>query len=79
MATVFLLEADRLHFRVASGPGFLEGETVGCLVEDRLHAPPGFVLSEGRQVIAMTTEPNGASGCRRPVWRRDWPAAWRCR
>ena len=51
MATVFLLEAGRLHFRVASGPGFLEGETVGCLVEDRLHAPPGFVLSEGRPVI----------------------------
>ena len=48
---VFLLEADRLHFRVASGVGNLDGETLGCLIANRLDTPQGFMLAEGRPVI----------------------------
>ena len=51
VATVFLLEADRLHFRVASGVGHFDGETPGSLVANRLDTPQGLVLAEGRPVI----------------------------
>ena len=51
VAMVFLLEADRLHFRVAGGVGHLDGEALGCLVANRLDTPQGFMLSEGRPVI----------------------------
>ena len=51
VAMVFLLEADRLHFRVASGVGHLDGETLGSLVANRLDTPQGFVLAEGQPVI----------------------------
>ena len=51
VAMVFLLEADRLHFRVASGVGHLDSEALGCLVANRLDTPEGFVLAEGQAVI----------------------------
>lgn len=51
VAMVFLLEPDRLHFRVASGVGHSDGEALGCLVANRLDTPQGFVLAEGRPVI----------------------------
>lgn len=51
VAMVFLLEADRLHFRVAGGVGHLDGEALGCLIANRLDTPQGFVLAEGRSVI----------------------------
>ena len=51
VSMVFLLEADRLHFRVASGVGHVDGETPGCRVANRLDTPQGFVLAEGRPVI----------------------------
>ena len=51
VAMVFLLEADRLHFRVASGVGHLDGEAPGCLIANRLDTPQGFVLAQGRPVI----------------------------
>ena len=50
-AVVFLLEADRLHFRVASGVGLLEIEALGSLVVNRPDTPLGFVLTEGQPVI----------------------------
>ena len=51
VSMVFLLEADRLNFRVASGVGHLDGETPGSLVPNRLDTPQGFVLAEGRPVV----------------------------
>ena len=51
VSMVFLLEADRLHFRVASGVGHVDGETPGCRVANRLDTPQGFLLAEGRPVI----------------------------
>ena len=50
LAVVFLLEADRLHFRVASGVGALSSEALGSLVPNRPDTPQGFVLSEGQPV-----------------------------
>ena len=50
VALVFLLEPNRLHFRVAGGVGLLEGETAGSLIANRLDTPPGFVLAEGKPV-----------------------------
>ena len=51
LAMVFLLEANRLHFRVASGVGLLESETLGSLVVNRPDTPQGFVVSQGQPVI----------------------------
>ncbi len=51
VAMVFLLEADRLHFRVASGVGHINGEALGCLIANRPETPQGFVLAQGRPVI----------------------------
>ena len=51
LAMVFLLEANRLHFRVASGVGSLESESLGSLVVNRPQTPQGFVLAEGRPVV----------------------------
>ena len=51
LAMVFLLESNRLHFRVASGVGLVDGETVASLIANRPDTPPGFVLAEGRPVI----------------------------
>ena len=51
LAMVFLLEANRLHFRVASGVGVLQTEALGSLVVNRPDTPQGFVLAEGQPVI----------------------------
>ena len=51
LAVVFLLEADRLHFRMASGVGALSSEALGSLVANRPDTPQGFVLAEGQPVI----------------------------
>ena len=51
LAMVFLLEANRLHFRVASGVGVLQSEALGSLVVNRPDTPQGFVLAEGQPVI----------------------------
>ncbi len=50
LAAVFLLQADRLHFRVASGVGVLPSEALGSLVENRPGTPQGFVLAQGQPV-----------------------------
>ncbi|WP_280156044.1 PAS domain S-box protein [Piscinibacter sp. XHJ-5] len=50
IAMVFLLEPNRLHFRVASGVGMVDEEAVGSLLANRPDTPPGFVLAEGRPV-----------------------------
>ena len=51
LAAVFLLEADRLHFRVASGVGILGSEAVGSLLVNRPDTPQGFVLAQGQPVV----------------------------
>ncbi len=51
LAMVFLLEADRLHFRVASAVGALQSEALGSLVVNRPETPQGFVLAEGQPVV----------------------------
>ncbi len=50
VARVFLLEPDRLTFRVASAIGRIEGETVGSLVPNQLDTPQGQVLATGQPV-----------------------------
>ncbi|MEO5771174.1 MAG: PAS domain S-box protein [Burkholderiaceae bacterium] len=50
-AVVFLLEADRLQFRVASAVGTAASESVGRAVANRLDTPQGFVLAAGQPVI----------------------------
>ncbi|WP_428419699.1 PAS domain S-box protein [Methylibium sp.] len=51
VAMVFLLESDRLHFRIAGAAGTVPGEAVGELVPNRPDTSPGFVLLEGRPVV----------------------------
>ena len=50
MAIVFLLEPNRLSFRVAAGAQILPSEAIGTLVANRADTPPGFVLSQGAPV-----------------------------
>ena len=51
VATVFLLEANRLEFRVAAGVGLSEGEAAGSRLPNRPDTPAGFVLEAGRTVM----------------------------
>jgi len=51
VAQVFLLEPNRLEFRVAAGVGTIEGEGVGDRVANHPDTPPGFVLEQGKPVI----------------------------
>ena len=51
LAAVFLLEADRLHFRVASGVGVLASEALGSLLVNRPDTPQGYVLAQGQPVV----------------------------
>ena len=51
LAMVFLLEPNRLDFRVAGGVGLLDSEPVGARVPNRRDAPAGFVLAQGKPVI----------------------------
>jgi len=49
-ATVFLLEPNRLDFRVTTAVGAVPGEAIGDPVPNRPDTLPGFVLSQGRPV-----------------------------
>jgi len=51
VAVVWLLDGNRLEFRVASGVGLLAGEEIGARVANRPDTPPGFVLAQGRPVV----------------------------
>ncbi|MDN6887799.1 PAS domain S-box protein [Variovorax sp. CAN2819] len=51
VAMVWLLDGNRLEFRVASGVGLVPGEEIGAHVANRPDTPPGFVLSQGRPVV----------------------------
>jgi PAS domain S-box-containing protein len=51
VATLFLLEPNRLEFRVASGVGLVSGEELGARVANRSDTLPGFVLSQVRPVV----------------------------
>ncbi|WP_298832614.1 PAS domain S-box protein [uncultured Piscinibacter sp.] len=50
-AAVFLLEANRLDFRVASCVGPVPGEDAGDHVPNRPDSLPGFVLAQGLPVL----------------------------
>jgi len=50
LAVVFLLESNRLEFRVASGVGLVRGEEVGARIANRPDTPPGFVFAQGGAV-----------------------------
>jgi PAS domain S-box-containing protein len=50
-ALVYLLEPDRLEFRVAGGVGLLPGEPVGARVPNRPDTPPGYVFAQGTPVM----------------------------
>ncbi len=49
-AVVFLLEPNRLEFRVAGGVGLLDDEAPGLRIPNRPDTPPGYLLREGRPV-----------------------------
>ena len=51
VAVVWLLDSNRLEFRVASGVGLIAGEEIGMRAANRPDTPPGFVLSQGRPVV----------------------------
>ncbi len=53
VARVFLLEPNRLEFRIASGIGQLPGEEVGSLIANRPDTPPGYVLNCGQTVVVQ--------------------------
>ena len=48
---VFLLEPNRLEFRVAAGVGMVEGEALGARLPNRPDTPAGFVVEQGRPVV----------------------------
>ncbi len=50
-AVVYLLESDRLEFRIADGVGLSAEETVGARVPNRADTPPGYVLDQGQPVL----------------------------
>ena len=51
-ARIFLLEGNQLEFRVAAGVGLLESENIGTLMANHPGTLVGFVLSQGRPVVA---------------------------
>jgi PAS domain S-box-containing protein len=51
MAVVYLLEPNRLEFRLAAGVGLGGDEVEGRRVPNRPDTPPGFVVAEGRSVV----------------------------
>lgn len=51
VAMVFLLEDDRLSFRVASGVGMVPGEAIGTHIPNRPDSAPGFVIASGQPVM----------------------------
>jgi PAS domain S-box-containing protein len=51
VAMVWLLDANRLEFRVASGVGLLAGEEIGTRMANQPSTPPGFVFAQGRPVV----------------------------
>jgi PAS domain S-box-containing protein len=51
VAMVFLLEPNRLEFRVAAGVGTVRGEEIGSRIPSRPDSSLGLVLSSGRPVV----------------------------
>lgn len=51
VAMVWLLDSNRLEFRVAGGVGLVPGEEIGAHVANRPDTPPGFVYAQGRPVL----------------------------
>jgi signal transduction histidine kinase/CheY-like chemotaxis protein len=51
LAMVYLLEDDRLSFRVVSGVGLVPGEAIGAQIPNRPDSAPGFVLASGQPVL----------------------------
>ena len=51
VAMVWLLDSNRLEYRLASGVGLVAGEEIGTRVANRPNTPPGFVFAHGRPVV----------------------------
>jgi PAS domain S-box-containing protein len=51
LAVVYLLEPNRLEFRVAGGTGLVAGETLRARVPNRVDVPAGHVVAQGRPVV----------------------------
>jgi PAS domain S-box-containing protein len=51
VAVIFLLEPNRMEFRVVAGTGLIPGETEGCLIANRPDTPPGFVYWQAAPVV----------------------------
>jgi len=49
---VFLLEPNRIEFRLVAGVGAVPGEEIGARVANRADTPPGYVVLQGQPVIA---------------------------
>ena len=50
-SVVFLLDDDRLHFRVGGSAGPLPPEHLGSRIANRPDTPPGYVVAEGKAVL----------------------------
>ncbi len=51
VSVVFLLEANRLELRVASGTSLVPDEGVGTRIPNRPDTPPGYVVAQGKPVV----------------------------
>ncbi|MDP9898704.1 PAS domain S-box protein [Variovorax ginsengisoli] len=51
VAMVWLLDGNRLEFKVASGVGLLAGEEIGARIDNRPDTPSGFVFAQARPVV----------------------------
>ena len=51
VAVVWLLDGNRMEFRVASGVGLLADEAPGTRVPNRPDTPPGYVLSRRHPIV----------------------------
>ncbi|HET7795663.1 MAG TPA: PAS domain S-box protein [Rhizobacter sp.] len=51
MAVLFLLDTNRMEFRVAAGVGLLPSEGIGSRIANDISTPPGYVLAADRHVL----------------------------
>ncbi|MEO7338008.1 MAG: PAS domain S-box protein [Caldimonas sp.] len=51
VAIVYLLEPDRLSFRVSAGVGMVGGESIGALIPSHADTPAGYMLGQGSPLI----------------------------
>jgi PAS domain S-box-containing protein len=62
VATVYLLDADRMDFRLVSGVGLRPGEAIGLRQPNRPDTLPGYVLQCGRPIGIDASSREAGSG-----------------